>query len=164
MRVLILMAALAAGQAPADEPCAPLHAALARLYHTPLRHKSTMHPEGDGADGTTEYVQTEDRQYVKFPFADSWSSTPLGDGDRAALDGGLKAMTGPAEGRVCTATGEAALDGAPMHTFLIQDENARSDTRYWVSAKTGLLVKSITALSHGASLTDTYSYDDVRAP
>ena len=160
--MLFLAAALAA--APAEEPCAKLYDALAKLHHTPQRHSSTLHPEGDGPDGTTEYVQTEDRQYVKFPFAQSWSSTPLGEADRAAMDAGLNAITAPAEGRVCNATGEETLGGEPAHVFVIRDEHARSDTRYWVSVKTGLLVKRFTALSHGASLTDTYAYDDVKAP
>jgi len=165
----ILAAALTAAAAPqaaasAGDVCAPLHAALARLYHTPLRHSATRQPEGGRPAGTTEYVLTGDRQYMKFPSATAWMSTPLGEADRAALDDGVKAMTAPAEGRSCSAAGEEALAGEPMRVFLLHDEAARSDTRYWVSARTGLLVRSVMALAHGASLTDTYAYDNVKAP
>jgi len=158
-----LTAALAAAPPPASaDACAPLHAALARLYHTPLKRHSTLRPEG-GEDGTTEYVLTADRQYVRFPNGGSWMSTPLGEADRAALDGGLKGLTAR-EGLVCTMQGEETLGSGKTRMFLIDDAEARSKIQYWVSVESGLVVKSITELAHGASLTDVYEYGDVKAP
>ena len=111
MRAVILAAALAlaAGQASAEgeppaDPCAPLHAALAKLYHTPLRRHSTLKPEG-GPPGTTDYVLTADRQYIRFPNSAGWMSTPLGEDDRAALDAGLEGLTAR-DGTACSAGGE----------------------------------------------------------
>ncbi|MBV9991374.1 MAG: hypothetical protein JOZ72_08765 [Alphaproteobacteria bacterium] len=159
--------ASAPGQPPAAapasdsaDPCAPLHAALAKLYHMPQRRHSTLKPES-GPPGTTDYVLTADRQYIRFPNSTGWMATPLGEEDRAAMDAGLQGLTAR-DGTACTAAGEETVDGKKVLAFTIDDPKAHSKIHYWVAA--GLVIKGVHDLAYGSSLTDTYEYDDVKAP
>lgn len=65
---------------------------------------------------------------------------------------------------VCAPAGSDVLDGQP--TDIVSDHNSDipTDTRFWISKPSGLILKSEITYKNGSTMTMVYDYKNVQAP
>jgi hypothetical protein len=137
--------------------CEALTEALVKGLTTPWH--ATMVSTIGGISRTVEIITLADRSYSKTQF-DGWKKRSRSD---AATEARVRKDWAKS---ACTAGGSETVGGEVAnivlhHTSGLPGES--SDTRFWISQATGLVLKSETTAGR-AMVTTTYDYRDVTAP
>jgi hypothetical protein len=156
--------------------CSQYVAAIVKSKHTPYRQESTITEITGPAqfELATKIVFAGDALYELRNGA--WKKTAA-DGDmlEQRFRSGRRAFSDS-----CDAEGTESLNGEPANIVVLQSESATAikdssiseSTRYWISQKSGLPLRSehVVSISHPdremaiVKYTDTLSYDGVAAP
>lgn len=108
----------------------------------------------------SEVVFTGTKMY--FQIGKEWQSTPYTT--QQSVDKTAELWKQAVQ--TCHKTGNEAVNGEAVTVFAVHTESrgAPSDSRVWVSNRSGLALKSESQMQGGMSAVLTYRYDNIQAP